>query len=86
MTIGWGEGGMGKGEKGGLEAGVSQMVGQQSDLKGTAPILSCTHRLMGLTIGYLGACGDQRNPWGWLLGTELPLEWGFSSGYVGFRQ
>lgn len=84
MTIGWGEWGVG-GEKGGLEAGVSQVVRQQSGLKGTVPILSCTRRLMGLTIWDLGACGGQRNSWGWFLGTELHLEWGLSSGYVGFR-
>lgn len=62
------------------------MVGQQSGLKGTVPILSCTHQLMGLTIWDLGVRGDQRNSWGWFLGTELHLEGGFSSGYFGFRQ
>lgn len=62
------------------------MVGQPSGLKGTVPILSCTHRLMGLTIWDLGACGDQGDSWDWFLGTELHSEWGFSSGYVAFRQ
>lgn len=51
------------------------MVGQQPGLKGSAPILSCTHKLTGLTIWDPGACGDQRNSWGWFLGTELHLGW-----------
>lgn len=58
MTIGWGVEG-GRGKKGGLEAGVSPVVGQPSGLKGTVPIVSCPHWLTGLTIWDLGACGDQ---------------------------
>lgn len=71
-------GGVGRGEKGGLEAGISQVVGQQSGLKGTVPIVSCTHQLVGLTIWGLGAHGDQRNSWGSFLGTELHLEGGLA--------
>lgn len=69
MTAGWGW------EKGGLEAGVSLVVGQQPGLKGTAPLLSCTPQLTGLTTWDLGAHGDQRNSWAWFLGTALQLGW-----------
>lgn len=69
MTAGWGW------EKGGLEAGVGLVVGQQPGKKGTVPLLSCPHQLTELTTWDLGACGDQRNSWVWLLGTALQLGW-----------
>lgn len=52
--LGWG--------KGGLEAGVDPVVGQQQSLKGTIPFLTCTRQLTGLSIWGLRACSDQRTP------------------------
>lgn len=69
MTAGWGW------EKEGLEAGVGLVAGQQPGLKETAPLLNRTHQLTGLTIWDLGACGNQRNSWGWFLGIALQLGW-----------
>lgn len=52
--LGWG--------KGGLEAGVGPVVGQQQGLKETTPFLTCIHQLTGLSIWGLRARSDQRTP------------------------